>query len=324
MAWSETVLNLPLDDFIVFSGLSGLAAGVGFWGGWRGIRRARLIEDVPTARVRSAPQGYVELDGTARALDGQPIPAPLSGAACCWYRYEVARRSGKSWKTVEQGTSDHLFLVADDTGVCVIDPEGASVSTTHKDTWYGSRRPPAGQGPLQAAYRPPGLLKRLADRTGIDIDVHAGVSYGGQHRYSEAVILDGDPLYAVGEFKTLDDIDHRGQRDDIRRGLLRAWKRDPAAMARFDVDGDGKIDLDEWDAAQRAAAEQAASQHAAELDAQYAHTLSKPGHGRPFLLANLRQDHLARRYRLQGWFGLAVFLLGGAVAASLLTTRWLA
>lgn len=321
MPWVDTVLSMPLDDFAAFSGFSCFAAGAGFWGGWRGIRRARLIEDVPTAKIRSAHQGYVELVGTARAMAGDPILAPLSGTSCCWYRYEVERRSGKSWKTVEQASSDGLFLLVDDTGTCVIDPDHASVTTTHRDTWYGSRTPPAGRGPLRVAYRPPGLLKRFGDRTGIQI--HVG--YGGEYRYTEAVILDGDPLYAVGRFKTLDDIDHQRQRGDIRRGLLRAWKRDPAAMARFDRNDDGHVDADEWGEAQREAARQAAATHAELLDARYPHTLSKPPLGdRPFLLANLPQGYLVRRYRLQGWLGLGVFFVAGALAVSLLTTRFIA
>ena len=50
--------------------------------GFFGLIRVRRIEDVPTARVRSAPQGYVELIGTAHTLDGEPIIAPLSKKNC--------------------------------------------------------------------------------------------------------------------------------------------------------------------------------------------------------------------------------------------------
>jgi hypothetical protein len=325
VTWAQTVLNMPLNDFVAFSGFATFAAGAGFLGGFRGIRRARLIEDVPTAKIRSAHQGYVELDGTARVLDGLPIIAPLSGVQCCWYSYKVERRSRKSWTTVEREESDSLFLVEDETGRCIIDPEGASVTSSHQDTWYGSRRPPAGHGPLHVAYRPPGLLTRIAGRTGIHIHVDTRVGLGGRYRYTESVILDGDPLYAVGHFKTLDELDHQRQRSEIQRGLLRAWKQDAAAMARFDRNGDGAIDTSEWDQARQQAAAEAAAQHAAQLDAQHAHTLRKPQDGRrPFLIANLPQDHLARRYRLQGRLGLGVFLMAGSVAVSLITTRFFA
>ena len=36
----------------------------------------RLIEDMPTTRLRAAAQGYVELKGTARLFAGEPIVAP--------------------------------------------------------------------------------------------------------------------------------------------------------------------------------------------------------------------------------------------------------
>ena len=42
-----------------------LLSGAGF-GMWQhGQRRARLIEDIPTSKIATAPQGYVELMGRA-------------------------------------------------------------------------------------------------------------------------------------------------------------------------------------------------------------------------------------------------------------------
>lgn len=49
-----------------------------FYLGFRQLHRARLIEDTPTSRIRSAAQGYAELEGRAVAL-GDPLYAPLSG-----------------------------------------------------------------------------------------------------------------------------------------------------------------------------------------------------------------------------------------------------
>jgi len=65
----------PLDPSRVWMLLGFLAvtALVAFYLSFRYWYRARLIEDVPTARIRSAPQGYVELEGTGQPLETAPL-----------------------------------------------------------------------------------------------------------------------------------------------------------------------------------------------------------------------------------------------------------
>ncbi len=314
---------MPLAHFWAFAGFALGVSGVGLWKGFRNIRAARLIEDVPTAKIRSAHQGYVELMGTAQAMAGEPIISPLSGTRCCWYSYKVERRNDKSWSTVEHDESEGLFLLRDDTGECVVDPEDADVTSRHRDTWYGTRTPPPGRGPLAASRRPPGLLQRLSLRTGLDIRIDN--DFLGDHRYTETLILSGDPLYVVGHFKSFDDIDHERHRDELARELLREWKRDKCKMASFDRNGDGRIDLEEWELARREARREAGRQYLEQMAGQHLHTLSRPlVNGRPFLISNLPQFDLARRYRVGGWIGLVFFLAGGGVAVSMLASRFAA
>lgn len=143
-------------------------------------RRARLILDTPTARVRSAAQGYVELRGLARPADAEQLLAPLTRRRCLWYRYQVQylekdednkslralpRQStdgeqGSRWVTVRQGCSDESFLVVDATGQCVISPAGAEVLSTKRDRWTGNSEQPtitprrgARRGGLRAVFR---------------------------------------------------------------------------------------------------------------------------------------------------------------------------
>ena len=116
--WLERLAYAPT-PFLVLAAVLAVAA---FVAGLTGLRRVRHIEDVPTARVRSAPQGYVELIGRAHAMDGEPIIAPLSQTPCCWYRFRVERADGKDWRTVDSGVSDGIFLLRDETGECVVDP----------------------------------------------------------------------------------------------------------------------------------------------------------------------------------------------------------
>ena len=103
------------------------------WGSSAMLIRKRILHDTPNALVRSAAQGYIELQGTAELMAGDPIYAPLSNRLCTWSRYRVEekhrRHSGSGskieWRTVNRGTSDSLFYPVDTTGRCAVDPEGA-------------------------------------------------------------------------------------------------------------------------------------------------------------------------------------------------------
>lgn len=114
---------------------------------WRNFTRARLIDDTPTARLRSAPQGYIELQGQARCLPDKPVFAPLTGSACVWYRFRIereesSRRSGSRWSEVEAGRSEVPFVLQDTTGECLVDPRHAEVTPVIKKVWHGSSRWP--------------------------------------------------------------------------------------------------------------------------------------------------------------------------------------
>lgn len=100
-------LAIPLPLFALI--LTG--AGAGLYGALCFSRRAWRLADTPIARIRPAPQGYVELYGRARLLPGPPILAPLSSLPCAWYRYQIEERSsGGRWWLVESGDSDNLSL----------------------------------------------------------------------------------------------------------------------------------------------------------------------------------------------------------------------
>lgn len=56
--------------------------------------------------------------------------------AYCWYRYYVERKtSDDKWTHEDSGDSNEHFLLVDDTGQCVISPEGAEVLSKRKQTW---------------------------------------------------------------------------------------------------------------------------------------------------------------------------------------------
>lgn len=298
-----------------------LIALFGLYLGFSGLIRVRRIEDVPTARVRSAPQGYVELIGSAHTLDGEPIIAPLSKTSCCWYSYRVERRSGKHWRSVQAETSDGIFLLRDATGDCVIDPEGAEVTTRHKTSWSDDG---SGWGGHAVHARLPSL-GRKADMV-IDIGSKVLETLGsgvGEYRYTESVILDGDPLYAIGQFHTLGAGDQTSPLKDLTGAILREWKRRPETLReRFDANRDGVVDVDEWQRAREVARREASKEHARGLQREQLHTLKRPADGRHFLLSNLEEFGLLRRYRWHSGFGFAVFVVLGGAVTLMLSTRF--
>ncbi len=295
-----------------------LCAG-GFYFAFRSWARARVIEDTPTAKIRSASQGYVEFAGHAELMEGDPVRAPLTGSKCCWYSFKVERRGNRnSWRKVDGGSSDMLFLLRDETGACMIDPDGAEVTPSERSVWYGrsrtpTQRPPRARSPVRGSF---------LERWGIGDLFHVSL-VSGRYRYTEERIHSGDPLYAIGLFKTLGEIDHRRDRAEATRALLRDWKANQSELlARFDANNDGKIDVQEWDRVRATAEAQATREHAEQLDHQVLHTLSRTSSARrPFLLSSLPQFNLVRRYRVLAVASLAGFFAGGIGLVWIFTHR---
>jgi hypothetical protein len=314
--WFERLAHAPNGLLVFVAALAIVAVYLGF----SGLRRSRQIEDVPTARVRSAPQGYVELIGTARMLEGEPIVAPLSHTRCCWYQYRIERRSGKDWRTVESGSSDGIFLLRDETGDCVVDPEGAEVTSRHKKSWSDNGSSSGGH----AIHISLPSLGKTADAV---VDIGGGILEGlgsgvGPYRYTEAVIMDGDPLYGIGQFRTLGAAGQGNSLRELTGAVLRDWKQRPDTLReRFDSNRDGRIDVEEWERARLAAGREAAREFAEQQKRGQIHTLSKPQDGRFFLLSNLEEFGLLRRYRWRTRLGFGFFAMLGGAAVLMLSTR---
>ncbi|MCB1800917.1 MAG: hypothetical protein KDI82_04425 [Gammaproteobacteria bacterium] len=314
--WIERLAQAP--DGALW--LVGLVAVGGAWFGFTGMRRVRQIEDVPTARVRSAPQGYVELIGKARAMSGEPVVAPFSKTPCCWYSYRVERRSRRGSRPVESGSSDAIFLLRDESGECVIDPEGAEVTSRHKSSWSDDGSGWGGHG-VHARLPSLGPAADLAVQVGGSV-LDALGSGVGEYRYTESVILDGDPIYAIGRFRTLGANAHGGAVAERTGAILREWKRQPDTLReRFDRNRDGQIDQDEWQQARAAATREATREQAHEQRRGPLHLLERPGDGRYFLLSNLEEFGLLRRYRWRMRLGFLAFALALAATVWMLAAR---
>lgn len=257
------------------------------WQAFRALRRARVVEDTPTSLVRSAAQGYCELFGHAEMLGGHPILAPLTGEPCVWWEYSVEERvrTGKSssWRTIERDASGAIFALDDPTGRCLVDPDDAEVIGPGWRVWHGD-------GP----------------RPMVGPDHGARWSFGHRYRYRQRVLHADTQLLAIGTFETHAD---PATSTDAQREValkLAEWKRAPGTLkARFDADGDGQVDLAEWEAARRAAQDEVRAQLAERALTPGVHLMRHPGDDRPYILSTYDQETLAGKRRWAARFALA-------------------
>jgi hypothetical protein len=269
----------------------GFGAGAGllaFAHGFRAWRRLRLIEDTPTARVRSMALGRVELQGRAGAR--VELEAPLTGLPCVFFRYEIdeERRSGRQrrWTTVARGDSNaEGFYLVDETGRVLVDPAGADLQL---DCDWRATNPTLGP-----------RLEQVLGRHGI---APGGWLFSRRLRFREWRITAGDPLYVLGVAQPRPGLAEERRAKITAR--LAALKSDPTAMAALDADGDGRVDGDEWEVARRRAVEDVER----ERDPDRVVVAAAPNRESPFLVSDRPEARVLSRHRLEALAG----VFGGA------------
>jgi hypothetical protein len=278
------------EDFWFWALTLGVAAIGGGALALRWIKVARLIEDTPTSRVRSAAQGYVELTGRGRPLDGTRNLGPLTQRPCVWWRYRVSKKEqtgrsrGENWRSVASGESGLPFLLDDGTGHCIIQPDGAEVISSESTTWYGDTPWPTGA---------PGH-GRMATR---------------DYRYFEERIYEQELLYVLGEFRS------HGRQEGVdlqaaASALLSEWKDDQSKLIeRFDGDGDGRISLEEWERARAEARRTVEKQVQGQPPVEMLNVVGKPDGDQLFMVAALPPGDLAKRYRRRAFFAFVGFVV---------------
>lgn len=275
--------------------------GLNVW--YRSLKRARMIEDVPTSRTRSAAQGYVELIGHQYPAPGHAMHAPLTGKPCTWWRYKIeqykwdyTRPGRKKLVTREEATSTTPILFKDGKGHMLVDPRGAEVMPIARQRWQSDTEPSS--RPMQA----------LNERK-------------GRFLYTEERMYEGSPLYVSGELHTPGSRHSSINFDDAFNDLLAQWKRNqPALVQRFDANDDGCIDGDEWDMAGQTARSELTARLQPHDTGTAIDIIRKPDDGQPFLLATKPQTQLARKYRHYARNGLLLFIISGAITLYLFYT----
>ncbi|PCI20130.1 MAG: hypothetical protein COB62_04950 [Piscirickettsiaceae bacterium] len=296
---ANNIRQLSAETFwISFTVVSGLALFC-LYSSFRVFWRFRIMQDMPTAALRSAAQGYNEFSGVARLLPGEPIVAPLSRLQCVWYKYKVEERqssytrgrSQTTWSLYESGVSDGVFTLVGRTGRAIVDPDDAEVIPSNSDSWYGSTPYPQA-GPK--GFNPTGWLP------------------GRRYRYSEKRIHEGDALYVLGDLTSFREVILPTENEALVE-LLQRWKSNLGALlGRFDKNKDGLLDEGEWEEAVFIAKDQLRQEYHAETIEHIDNLIEKPLDSRkPYIISTQGEAVLTRRFQYKWWaFLLAFFALG--------------
>lgn len=171
---------------------------------WRkATRRKRIIEDVPTSKVKGVAIGLSEVKGHARK--DAPHISYLAERPCVWYRYTVQEhwrrtttesytdskgrrrtrtKTESGWKTVRSDEVRGLFFLEDETGKLRINPNRAEI-----DGQEIFNRVVRKSSPL---YYGKGPSRGVANST-------------GKRRFSEYAIPIGDRIYVMGTARVRTD-----------------------------------------------------------------------------------------------------------------------
>jgi hypothetical protein len=240
---------------------SGCAAACGLALWWRAIRLRATMAGTATARLGSAPQGYVELHGKGRRL-GEEFSTVRPH-----YLWQRVTRSGGKHASVE--VTEVPFGFSDGPATAVILPQGAEVVCANRQVTRNGR-----------------------EKTVIE-SIHSG-----------------EPLYVLGYLASLDRVaDLAAEAERIAADI----RLDRRQRRRFDLDGDGHLDVAELlklhETAQKMAREAAATQ-------TETHVIARPPDGRRYLISTLPPAVMARRLLGLACLGLATGATGAASLAA--------
>lgn len=149
-------------------------------------------------RAHQVTEGPTELAGTAQPLESAgTVRSGLTGEECLLYEYVVEEfqqgQHGGSWSEVTAGSGGVNFVVGDETGRVVVDPEGA---TTVLDREFSEQ--------IEGGSEPSAAVSSFLERSDVDHESRTfdiGVtelSLGDRHRFRESRIHPGESVYVSG------------------------------------------------------------------------------------------------------------------------------
>lgn len=202
-----------------------------------------------------------------------PLKSPLQGKQCVWFRYWVyAKDSNNVWRLADYKASEHNFEIEDGTGRCLVVPTGAEVITSDRHV----------------------------------IEQH-------DHKFIEEIIPHGKSVYILGQLETISETTAAQQIKHEVGQLLTKWKKSPVSfLRRFDTDGNGEVDMQEWEEARTQATHEVLAQKGI-INKHEVQSIRAPDDGRLFLISGVSPYQLRQRYK----FWITVHLMFFLVAAML-------
>lgn len=175
--------------FIGLMGLSGLLFGVPlFFSGLRNMKKKKLMQSLPTSKIRSLAVGIAEIYG--KVVPGKGImKSPISNRDCIGtkiiIKQYVDHGQGGYWNVVKKIVVGNEFFLQDDTGRVSVDLRGAELDLPVSYEFGSS--PETDPYPTMVTF----LKKHNFNFK----------NYLGENKnllYSESIIKPGDELYILG------------------------------------------------------------------------------------------------------------------------------
>lgn len=253
-------------------------------------QRFRYISDTATSRIASAAQGFTELKGLGELIPGPEINSPFSQRKCLWYQCIVERRKQinkhSTWVEESNTISDNLFNIQDESGSCIVIPDGAHVIPTLTQVWYGSHN----------------TGKHRYIKTRFNFQRYIGI---GRYRFTEKMIMVADPLYIIGSFKSLRKTINNETLKSQAEELVKTWKMNPQRyLTEFDLDKNGKIQQGEWKIIRQHAEHEVLKRHQPSVH----HTIQKPEESNhPFVISSIPEQEIIRKNKIIISINLLIF-----------------
>ena len=278
-AWiQDYVQTLSPAEFQFHCVLIAIFIGFLLYRSFQSYQRFRFIRDTPTSYIRSAAQGYVVLKGIGEMIPGPEITSPFSQSRCLWYQCIVERRKQLNKNTVwleeSNEISDHIFHLHDETGNCIVIPDGAQVIPKINKKWYGNH--------INVKH------KHIQD----SLILQRYLSFG-RYRFTEKLIMVADPLYVIGNFKSIQKTVHPETIKQQVEQLLNTWKLNPHRyLSDFDIDKNGKIQNEEWVLIRNKAELEVLKRH----QKTEHHTIQKPDESnQPFVISAILEEEILNK-----------------------------
>jgi len=252
---SNIELGARTAELAVFALVSGL--GLYFWS-WRAMRRRWAMRGLPTSKARSVAMGLAELKGNARPLAPSPRLSPVRQVPCVWSHVRVVKHvnhgKNSSATTMLDQEVREPFMLEDDTGKVMVLPAGAEISGVELTSvsLRGGMTKPAED------------VAKFCDMNGIPW--RTGFLGNVHYEIHEWALLANAATYLLGEAATLTNVADETHRSVVDK--LKSLLKDPARKAEADLNKDGIIQQEEWDATKGKVEEEAMKEQMAKQAAE--------------------------------------------------------